>query len=59
MTGIIADSMYEFFVENDALPVDKGSCHQIVCFKIVECSGLGLLKGPTSRGYCFLWPILC
>ena len=23
MTGIIADSMYEFFVENDALPVEE------------------------------------
>ena len=24
MTGIIADSMLEFFVENDALPVEQG-----------------------------------
>ena len=23
MTGIIADSMYEFFVENDALPLEQ------------------------------------
>ena len=26
MTGIIADSMYEFFVENDALPVEQTGC---------------------------------
>ena len=26
MTGIIADSMYEFFVENDALAVEPKVC---------------------------------
>ena len=29
MTGIIADSMYEFFVENDALPVEQKKCRRI------------------------------
>jgi len=28
MTGIIADSMYEFFVENDALPVEEKGCRR-------------------------------
>ena len=28
MTGIIADSMYEFFVGNDALPVDQKGCRR-------------------------------
>ena len=29
MTGIIADSMYEFFEENDALPVEQKKCRRI------------------------------
>ena len=28
MTGIIADSMYEFFVENDSLPVEQKGCRR-------------------------------
>ena len=28
MTGIIADSMYEFFVENDVLPVEQKGCRR-------------------------------
>ena len=28
MTGIIADSMYEFFVDNDALPVEQKGCRR-------------------------------
>lgn len=28
MSGIIADSMYEFFVENDALPVEQKGCRR-------------------------------
>ena len=28
MTGIIADSMYDFFVENDALPVEQNGCRR-------------------------------
>ena len=28
MTGIIADSMYEFFVVNDALPVEQKGCRR-------------------------------
>ena len=28
MTGIIADSMYEFFAENDALPVEERGCRR-------------------------------
>ena len=28
MTGIIADSMYGFFVENDALPVEQKGCRR-------------------------------
>ena len=28
MTGIIADSMYEFFVENDALPAEQKGCRR-------------------------------
>ena len=28
MTGIIDDSMYEFFAENDALPVEEKGCRR-------------------------------
>ena len=43
MTGIIADSMYEFFVENDALPVEhkrfrgnsRGTKDQLLIDKMV------------------------
>lgn len=28
MTEIIADSMYEFFVENDAFPVEQNGCRR-------------------------------
>ena len=29
MAGIIADSVYEFFAENDALPVEQDGCRRM------------------------------